>query len=110
MERRVLGTAATRDGRFHVADPEQVKALTLAITYRGGVVVYVNGREVARGHLPAADNDEPPKAGAVTSDTLAPSTSGRLDRGVRFVSTNGSGVSVPVEHALYDPEESSRWW
>jgi len=63
-----LGLACFR-GRFHVADPEQVEALTLAITYRGGVVVYVNGREVARGHLPAADNDEPPKAGAVTPDT-----------------------------------------
>jgi predicted anti-sigma-YlaC factor YlaD len=47
---------------------------------------------------------------AVTSNTLTPSTSGRLDRGVQFVRTNGSGVSVPVEHALYDPEESSRWW
>jgi hypothetical protein len=39
--------------RFAVADPAKVKGLTLRVVFRGGAVVYVNGQEVARTHLPA---------------------------------------------------------
>ncbi|RPI63944.1 MAG: hypothetical protein EHM48_01630 [Planctomycetaceae bacterium] len=35
-------------GKFEVADPDKVKGLSLELAYRGGVVVYVNGKEVAR--------------------------------------------------------------
>lgn len=38
--------------RFGIADPAQVRDLALTLDYRGGVVVYVNGRELARQHLP----------------------------------------------------------
>ena len=38
-------------GKFS-ADPAKAGKMNLALTYRGGVVVYVNGKEVARGHLP----------------------------------------------------------
>ena len=38
-------------GKFHVERPEQVGALRLSVRYRGGVVVYLNGTELARGHL-----------------------------------------------------------
>jgi len=41
--------------RFGVADPARTKGLTLNLTYRGGVVVYLNGTEVARGHMPSGD-------------------------------------------------------
>jgi glycosyl hydrolase family 123 len=44
---------------FNVADPKAVKALYLSLAYRGGVMVYLNGEEVARGHMPK---------GAVTAD------------------------------------------
>ncbi len=27
-----------------------------------------------------------------------------------LVRTSGDGLTVPTQHALYDPEESSRWW
>jgi len=37
--------------QFGVADPARARDVTLAIEYRGGVVVYVNGQEVARQHL-----------------------------------------------------------
>ena len=33
-------------------DPSVVKELSLSVSYRGGVVVYLNGKEVTRGHLP----------------------------------------------------------
>jgi len=39
-------------GKFTVTNPSSVKGLQLSIAYRGGVIVYVNGKEVARRHLP----------------------------------------------------------
>jgi len=40
-------------GKFQVASPEAVRDLKLSLDYYGGAVVYLNGTEVARGHLPA---------------------------------------------------------
>ncbi|HUV39396.1 MAG TPA: hypothetical protein VMY39_07260, partial [Planctomycetota bacterium] len=40
--------------RFEVTDPARAK-LSLTLVYRGGVRVFVNGREIARGHLPKGD-------------------------------------------------------
>jgi Glycoside hydrolase 123, catalytic domain/Glycoside hydrolase 123 N-terminal domain len=44
-------------GRFQVDNPAAVKALYLTLEYRGGVVVYLNGKEIARQHLPKGDLD-----------------------------------------------------
>jgi hypothetical protein len=49
-------------GRFHVDDPAGVKDLQVEAAYQGGIVVYVNGTEVGRGHLPD---------GKLTFDALA---------------------------------------
>ncbi|MBM4042518.1 MAG: hypothetical protein FJ290_28845, partial [Planctomycetes bacterium] len=56
-------------GKFRVDDPASVRGLKLSLTYRGGAVVYVNGKEVARGHLPKGElapdafaEDYPPEA------------------------------------------------
>jgi glycosyl hydrolase family 123 len=38
-------------GKFTVTDPKQVKALALSFRYRGGTVVYLNGRKVRTRHL-----------------------------------------------------------
>lgn len=46
--------AAYSRARFVVDDPARA-ALTLRMTYTGGVRAFVNGREVARGHLPPGD-------------------------------------------------------
>ena len=48
--------------RFVAGGPAKAQDLTLAMEYVGGVVVYLNGREVARRHLPP---------GAIRADTLA---------------------------------------
>jgi hypothetical protein len=37
---------------FEVSDPAAAGRLTLDLSYRGGVVVYLNGEEVKRAHLP----------------------------------------------------------
>lgn len=51
-------------GKFAVEDPSKVKTLTLNLVYRGGVVIYVNGKELKRAHMPE---------GAITMETLAES-------------------------------------
>ncbi|MGQ9662002.1 MAG: glycoside hydrolase domain-containing protein, partial [Kiritimatiellia bacterium] len=51
-------------GRFAVRDPSLVKGLHLSIKYMGGVAVYLNGKEIARQHLPA---------GPLSAETMAES-------------------------------------
>jgi len=68
------GTLCVR-GKFAVGDAAAVKRLTLSLTYRGGVVVYLNGREVCRAHLPAGK--------------LTPWTPGALYPNETYVGANG---------------------
>ncbi|MFW6158860.1 MAG: glycoside hydrolase domain-containing protein [Planctomycetota bacterium] len=49
-------------GRFQVTDPGQVRWLRLSLEFRGGAVVYLNGREVVRRYLPG---------GRIRPETLA---------------------------------------
>jgi glycosyl hydrolase family 123 len=49
-------------GKFEVKDPKTCKGLQLGVDYVGGLVVYVNGKELARQHLPK---------GEISYDTLA---------------------------------------
>ncbi len=44
--------------RFGMTDPRAAAPLRLHLAYRGGVVVYLNGREVARGHVPPAERGQ----------------------------------------------------
>jgi len=37
--------------KFEIKDPAQVKGCRISLDYWGGVVVYVNGKEAARGHM-----------------------------------------------------------
>ena len=39
-------------GKFRVTDPANVRALKLSLGFHGGAIVYVNGAEIARAHLP----------------------------------------------------------
>ena len=40
-------------GKFTVTDPAKAAGLTLSLDYYGGAVVYVNGQEIPRQHVPA---------------------------------------------------------
>ncbi|MGQ9661110.1 MAG: glycoside hydrolase domain-containing protein [Kiritimatiellia bacterium] len=48
--------------RFWVENPAEVRGLRLTVKYRGGVVVWLNGTELARGHVPPGKVD--PDTGA----------------------------------------------
>ncbi len=48
----LLSRACLR-GKFTVTDPAAVKGLWLSATYHGGIIVYVNGKEVHREHVGA---------------------------------------------------------
>ncbi len=52
---RFSSAALCLRGRFRVTDPAAVEGLYLTIKYYGGVRVFLNGREVARAHLPAGE-------------------------------------------------------
>ena len=49
-------------GKFSVGDPAKAGGLALSASYYGGIVVYVNGNEIARGNMPE---------GKIDMDTLA---------------------------------------
>lgn len=49
-----IGLMAMR-GKFVVKDPSKIKNLTMNITYRGGIIVYLNGKELARRSLPEGE-------------------------------------------------------
>ena len=56
----VLSRACLR-GKFTVTDPAAVKGLRLSATYNGGIIVYVNGKELHREHVEAGRQlAEPP--------------------------------------------------
>ncbi len=69
--------------RFEVTDPAQVKDLKLTVVYYGGAIVYLNGREFARGNLanggkPALADGYPPEAFVSDSGEMLPSASWQM--------------------------------
>jgi hypothetical protein len=45
-------------GKFNVTDPAKTGDMRLSLGYRGGVVVYLNGREIARGSIPDSEKSK----------------------------------------------------
>jgi hypothetical protein len=50
---RFSSAALCLRGKFQVTDPAALEGLYLTVHYYGGLRVMLNGREIARGHLPA---------------------------------------------------------
>ncbi len=51
-EMRLMSGCLALRGKFRVDNPAAVTGLTLSLEFRGGVVVYLNGEEIARAYLP----------------------------------------------------------
>ncbi len=75
-------------GRFEVTNPAGVTGLYLKVKYRGGVVVYLNGKEVARKDMPAGK--------------LAPETSASLYPNDAWVDSRGKALSHRKKHPQRD--------
>ncbi|MCC5850716.1 MAG: hypothetical protein JJU29_21725 [Verrucomicrobia bacterium] len=79
--------------RFHVEDPANAGNLTLHLTYRGGVAVYLNGELVTTRHLPE---------GELTDDTHAadyPESAHYLPDGGNGIPPPGGGDARDAHHA-----------
>lgn len=68
-------------GKFAVDDPQLVQRLSVSLKYRGGVAVYLNGREVARQDL--------------RTGTLAPETPAKTYPDEAFVDREGQPIPGP---------------
>jgi hypothetical protein len=95
---------------FQVPDPEKVKELTLAVTYRGGLAAWVNGQEVGRGHLPAG----PIGAEAVPDDYpedayVLPPNEARPDEKARKDKLSVGEIGGPYRPRAYDAWNAV-WW
>jgi len=80
-------------GKFNVTDPAQAKDLTLSVEYRGGVVLYLNGHELARGDM----------------------TDGKIDTGTLArdyplnVFFGEDGQPLEGDHRMKDPKKVEPW-
>ena len=88
-------------GRFVVNDLSRATGMRLALQYRGGVVVYLNGHEIARGHIgeqvvDASTMPEDYPDEAVLSDPNRSEESARQVTQLRLRSLDG--IALPVQH------------
>jgi hypothetical protein len=67
-------------GSFAVADPAQAGELKLTLLYQGGAIVYLNGKEIARDHVAAAQGGRPAMAESYPPEAFT-AASGKLLRG-----------------------------
>ena len=88
---------------YHRADflLEKPEPMTLDINYRGGVRVFINGREVFRGHLP--DGELAHRTPAEGYRSVPHSTAFRWGRGTVNIARNAldrsaGNIEVPAEH------------
>jgi len=87
-------------GKFEVTDPAKVGELSLSTVFQGGVVVYLNGKEVTRASLPAGKLDQNTLAEDYPRETYA-SPDGKL---IQQGGYRGSGgvASWRIPKDLYD--------
>jgi len=97
-------------GRFEVTDPARVRGLALTVGYHGGVVVYVNGAEVARAHLPAGPIGPDAVAESYPLEAFVADDGKLFQRGTRRSeeNTRRRGLAERLLDALPIPQEALR--
>jgi len=86
-------------GRFTVTDPAAVKDLRLWAVYRGGIIVYLNGREVNREHIGKGETLAEGPGGEERTMTSFALPVGALRKGLNVVAVEGV-------RAAYSPTEA----
>ena len=82
-------------GRFQVEDPQKAADLSLFLRYRGGVAVYLNGKEIGRGHLKAGACSRSPR----TLEAIRPVLDAHVhlrEPGEEYKETIASGTMAAV--------------
>ncbi|PCJ57394.1 MAG: hypothetical protein COA79_16125 [Planctomycetota bacterium] len=74
-----IGLSALR-GKFIVKDPSKVEKLNLNVTYRGGFIAYLNGKEIARKSLPAGKIEHTTPSEIYPIEAFVVNTGGKLKR------------------------------
>jgi len=87
-------------GKFEVTDPASVKGLSLSVRYHGGLIVYVNGTEVKREHLPEGQALADGPAAEDRELAALPIPSDLLRRGVNVIGLEV--VRAPYPEATED--------
>jgi hypothetical protein len=104
--------------RFEIKDAARVKACRLSLDYWGGVVVYVNGKEAARDHLPGQETNILERLAEPYSESIYPAggSEGELNgclRQLREVEIPAAmlrpGVNVLAVEVHAAPISGSTW-
>ncbi len=89
-------------GKFTVRDPDKVEGLTLSLSYRGGVVVYINGKELVRGHMPGGNvdmetlaEDYPLEANATPEGEALPTSSKVYPERIALRTRSLTNIAIP---------------
>jgi len=93
-------------GKFTVTDPATVEGLHLSATYRGGLVVYLNGREVHREHVAAGSSVADGPGGQERTLTACPIPVGLLREGLNVLAIEG--IRAPYPPSAAQPHEEYR--
>ncbi|MGA2618734.1 MAG: glycoside hydrolase domain-containing protein, partial [Thermoguttaceae bacterium] len=91
--------------RFEVTEPARVQDLRLSLTYYGGAIVYVNGRELVRDHVskegpPAMADGYPPEAFVADSGKMLPAASWQMDKYPKALAARArtlADVAIPAK-------------
>jgi len=91
-------------GKFEVTNVGAVKGLKLSVGYHGGLVVYVNGKEVARAHVEAGKDLADGPAGEDRELTGLAIANGLLRKGVNVIGLEvvRSPQAAESDKFLYD--------
>ena len=97
-------------GRFVLDAASAAGAMTLGMRYSGGVRAFLNGQEIARGHLPAgelsadaAGDDYPATAYAAGADGLRERTLGPISIPSRLLHTGVNVLGIEIRASRFHP-------
>ncbi|MGA2622161.1 MAG: glycoside hydrolase domain-containing protein, partial [Thermoguttaceae bacterium] len=91
--------------RFEVTEPARVKDLRLSLTYYGGAIVYVNGRELVRDHVsnegpPTLADGYPPEAFVAENGKMLPAADWQMDKYPKALAARArtlADVAIPAK-------------
>lgn len=94
-------------GKFLAADRSKVRRLLLSLTYRGGFVAYLNGKEVARASLPAGEVTPRTAADDYPLEAFFLTGGGKTNQPLHWF-THRQSTQWPLRERTFGPAEIDR--